>query len=93
MVTTTDQRPHREATQPAARAEDNSLDEQHAGISELMFPVTDQDQSAGSGQSHVANAAQDERERCISVAAYLRAELGDWLEAEKEEDSAEFDLN
>lgn len=77
MATPTHQRPHREATSPAANVEHNTLDEQ----------------SAECGQSHVANAPQDDRERCISVAAYLRAELGDWLEEEKEEDSGGFDLN
>ena len=69
MATTTHQRPHSEATPPAAKVEDSdrTTDEQHAGISD--------------------------RERCISVAAYLRAELGDGLESEKEEDSGQFDLN
>jgi len=37
-----------------AKAEDNTLDEQHARISERTFPVTDNDQSADSGQSHVS---------------------------------------
>ncbi len=95
MGTMTRQSSRREARTPA-RVEDNSLDQQHAGISELTFPVTDNDQSAESGQSHVATATHDDRERRIAVAAYLRAErrgfapgaeLEDWLEAEKEEDA------
>ena len=87
--------PHREDTMPPAKVEDNTLDEQHAGIPEQTFPVTDNDQSTESGQSHVASAAHDDRERRIATAAYLRAErrgfkpgaeIEDWLEAEREED-------
>jgi hypothetical protein len=32
-------------TMPPAKVEDNTLDEQHAGISEKTFPVTDNDPS------------------------------------------------
>lgn len=62
MATMTRQRPDREATPPPAKVEDNTLDEQHAGIPKLAFPVTDIDQSTESGQSHVANAPHDDRE-------------------------------
>jgi Protein of unknown function (DUF2934) len=88
----TRQHPGREAAVLPAKVEDNTLDEQHAGISERTFPVTDKDQSTESGQSHVAAAPPDDRKRRIAIAAYLRAErrgfapgseLEDWLEAEK----------
>ena len=96
MATTTRERSHREAAANPATAEDNTLDEQHGGIPEGMFAVTHNDRSADSGQSHVAIAPDDDRQRRIAVAAYLRAErrgfmpgaeLDDWLEAEKEEDA------
>jgi hypothetical protein len=98
MSQMTRQRRQRESAPPPAKVEDNTLDEQHAGISERTFPVTDNDQSAESGQSHVGNAPRRDRdrERRIAVAAYLRAErrgfapgaeLEDWLDAEKEVDS------
>jgi hypothetical protein len=96
MATVTRQHSRREAAPLPVKVEDNTLDEQHAGIGERTFPVTDNDQSAESGQSHVASAAGDEREQRIAIAAYLRAErrgfvagaeLEDWLEAEKEEKS------
>ena len=89
-------RPDFQAPTPPAKVEDNTLDEQHAGIGERAFPVTDNDQSAESGQSHVADGRADDRQRRIAVKAYLRAErrgfgpgaeLKDWLEAEQEEDS------
>jgi hypothetical protein len=95
MATTT-QRPERKATPPPAKVEDNTLDEQHAGLPDLTFPVTDIDQSSEGGQSHVASATHDDRERRIARAAYLRAErrgfapggeLEDWLAAENEENS------
>jgi hypothetical protein len=72
------------------------LDEQHAGIPERTFPVNDDDQSPDSGQSHVAEVSRADRDRRMAVTAYLRAErrgfipgaeLEDWLEAEKDEDS------
>ena len=96
MATMTRQRPDREATPLPAKVEDNTLDEQHAGIPKLTFPVTDNDQSSESGQSHVVSAPHDDRERRIALAAYLRAErrgfvpgaeLEDWLAAENEDDS------
>ena len=95
-MATTPTRPDFQAPTPPAKVEDNTLDEQHAGIGERTFPVTDNDQSAESGQAHVADAGADNRLRRIAVKAYLRAErrgfgpgaeLQDWLEAEKEEDS------
>ncbi len=96
MATMTGPPPDREATMPVAKVEDNTLDEQHAGIPKHTFPVTDNDQSAESGQSHVTTAPADDRQRRIARAAYLRAErrgfapgaeLEDWLEAEKEDGS------
>jgi hypothetical protein len=96
MATMTRQRPNRETAPLPAKVEDNTLDEQHAGISARTFPVTDNDQSSEGGQAHVANAPDDDRERRIAAKAYLRAErrgfapggeLDDWLEAEKEENS------
>ena len=95
MATPT-RRPDYDSAPPPAKVEDNTLDEQHAGLPELTFPVTDNDQSAESGQSHVSDAPREHREDRIAVAAYLRAarrgfapgaELEDWLAAEKEEDS------
>jgi hypothetical protein len=92
----THQRPDFEATPLPAKVEDHTLDEQHAGIPKRTFPVTDNDQSAESGQSHVASAADDDRERRTALAAYLRAEgrgfvpgaeLEDWLAAESEDDA------
>jgi hypothetical protein len=92
----TRQRPEAEIAPPPAKVEDNTLDEQHAGIGERTFPVTDNDQSAESGQSHVRSTPAGDRERRIAVAAYLRAErrgfapgaeLEDWLDAERELDS------
>ena len=61
MATMTRQRPSREATPLPAKVEDNTLDEQHAGIPKLTFPVTDNDQSTESGQSHVARAPVERR--------------------------------
>jgi hypothetical protein len=96
MTTPARQGPRREAAPLPSKVEDNTLDEQHAGIPERTFPVTDNDQSPDSGQSHVANAPHADRQRRIAVAAYLRAErrgfapgaeLEDWLEAEREDDS------
>lgn len=58
MATMTSERPDREAAPLPAKVEDNTLDEQHAGIPERKFPVTDNDQSAESGQSHVADTRQ-----------------------------------
>jgi hypothetical protein len=95
IMATTTTRPDYQAPTPPAKVEDNTLDEQHAGLGERTFPVTDNDQSAESGQSHAADADAEERQRRIAVKAYLRAErrgfnpgaeLDDWLEAEKEED-------
>jgi hypothetical protein len=95
MATVTRERAQREAA-PPAKAADNTLDEQHAGIPEREFPVDDNDQSPNSGQAHVADAGMGDRECRIAEAAYFRAErrgfvpgkeLDDWLEAEKEEDS------
>ncbi len=63
MATTTGPRPDRAATTPVAKVEDNTLDEQHAGIPEHTFPVTDNDQSAESGQSHVTAPSADDRKR------------------------------
>ena len=94
MATMTRQRSQREAAMPPAKVEDNTLDEQHAGISERTFPVTDNDQSTEDGQSHVATAPHGDRAHRIAIAAYLRAErrgftpgaeLEDWLEAERKE--------
>lgn len=62
MATTTPRNPHHEAAPlPPAKVEDNTLDEQHAGIEELEFPVTDNDQSTESGQAHVASKPRDDR--------------------------------
>ena len=86
----------RQIPSPVPKVEDNTLDEQHAGIGEREFPVTDNEQSTEGGQAHVAPSSREERERRIAVAAYLRAErrgfrsgseLEDWLEAERDEDS------
>lgn len=99
MATVRQQPIRRESTPLPAKVEDNTLDEQHAGIGEREFPVTDNDQSAESGQSHVADSRND-RWRRIAAAAYLRAErrgfapgveLDDWLDAEKEEDARSSD--
>jgi hypothetical protein len=88
--------PRRDPPLPPAKVEDNTLDEQHAGIPELSFPITDNDQSAEGGQSHVDASPREDRQRRIALTAYLRAErrgfapgheLDDWLEAEKEEES------
>ena len=96
MSTMTRQRPEPESSAAPAKVEDNTLDEQHAGIGERTFPVTDNDQSTESGQSHVRSGPRGDRERRIAVAAYLRAErrgfapgaeLEDWLDAENEVDS------
>jgi hypothetical protein len=98
MATTTprSQRPDREAPPPPAKVEDNTLDEQHAGLSDRTFPVTDNDQGSEGGQAHVASATGDDRKGRIARAAYLRAErrgfapgaeLEDWLAAEEEENS------
>ena len=96
MSTMTRQRLEAEIAPSPAKVEDNTLDEQHAGIGERKFPVTDNDQSAERGQSHVGSESQGDRERRIAVAAYLRAErrgfapgaeLEDWLDAENEVDS------
>jgi len=78
---------------PVSKIEDNTLDEQHAGIGERELPLTDNDQSSEGGQAHVAPGPDPDRERRIAIAAYLRAErrgfapgseLEDWLEAEKD---------
>ena len=96
MATTTRERPDREAAPLPPKVEDNTLDEQHAGIPELTFPVTDNDQSSESGQSHVGSANRGDRDGRIALAAYLLAErrgfvpgaeLDDWLAAEQEENS------
>lgn len=96
MATMTRQRTGRETQPPPAKVEDNTLDQQHAGIPERTFPTTDNDQSTQSGQSHVTTESQDDRHHRISVGAYLRAqrrgfvpgaELEDWLAAERDEDS------
>lgn len=54
MATVTGIRPDRESPLPPAKVEDNTLDEQHAGLAEKELPVTDNDQSSEGGQSHVA---------------------------------------
>jgi len=96
MVTTQRQRAPSAAPPPVSKVEDNTLDEQHAGIDEREFPVSDNDQSTEDGQAHVAPSSDEDRRRRIATAAYLRAErrgflpgaeLEDWLEAEKDEDS------
>jgi hypothetical protein len=96
MVTEQRQQARREAPPPVSQLEDNTLDEQHAGIGEREFPVTDNEQSTEGGQAHVNPNSHDERERRIALAAYLRAErrdfapgseLEDWLQAERDEDS------
>jgi hypothetical protein len=69
MATTT-QRSDRRATPPPAKVEDNTLDE-HAGLSDLTFPVTDNDQSSEGGQSHVAT--HEDRQGRVARAACLRA--------------------
>ena len=60
-MATSKRRPDTEAAPSPAKVEDNTLDEQHAGITERTFPVTDNDQSAQSGQSHVADAPPSPR--------------------------------
>ena len=97
MATVTRQPSPGAAKPRPANLEDNTLDEQHAGIGEREFPSTDNDESADAGQSHVADpACDDDRQRRIAKAAYLRAErrgfeaggeLEDWLEAERDEKS------
>ena len=96
MVTGQRQQGSREAPPPVSPVEDNTLDEQHAGIGERELPITDNDQNAEGGQAHSAPGSREERERRIAIAAYLRAErrgfapgfeLEDWLEAERDEDS------
>ena len=96
MATSTRPGPDREAGTPPPKVEDNTLDEQHAGLPHVTFPVTDNDQSSEGGQSHVAADAASDRNTRIARRAYLRAErrgfahgaeLDDWLEAEREEDS------
>ena len=96
MATGQRQQASRAAAPPISKVEDNTLDEQHAGIGEREFPLTDNDQSTESGQAHVTARSDGDRERRIAIAAYLRAErrgfapgyeLQDWLDAEKEEDS------
>jgi hypothetical protein len=96
MATGQRQQARREAPPPVSRVEDNTLDEQHAGIGEREFPLTDNDQSTEQGQAHVATNSREARERRIAIAAYLRAErrgfmpgseLEDWLEAERDEDA------
>jgi hypothetical protein len=78
------------------KVEDNTLDEQHAGIPTLDFPVTDNDACEELGQAPVAESASEARQRRIARAAYLRAqargfapgeELQDWLQAERECDA------
>jgi hypothetical protein len=68
IMATVTRPPDRKDAMPPAKVEDNTLDEQHAGIPEITFPVTDNDQSSESGQTHVANAAHDDRERRIATA-------------------------
>jgi hypothetical protein len=63
MATSTRQHSTKKSALPAPKVEDNTLDEQHAGISEVEFPITDNDQSTEEGQSHVATASGDDRER------------------------------
>jgi hypothetical protein len=93
MATVRQEHGRRAAPPPVSKVEDNTLDEQHAGIGERDFPVTDNNQSTEGGQAHVAPHADADRERRIAIAAYLRAErrgfapgleLEDWLEAEKD---------
>jgi hypothetical protein len=93
MATARQEQGRRVTAPPVSKVEDNTLDEQHAGIGERDFPVTDNDQSTEGGQAHVAPKADADRERRIAIAAYLRAEqrgfapgseLEDWLEAEKD---------
>jgi hypothetical protein len=62
-MTTSKRGPDPEAAPSPAKVEDNTLDEQHAGIAERTFPVTDNDQSAESGQSHVADATPSQRKK------------------------------
>jgi len=96
MVTTQRQHAPSAAPPPVSKVEDNTLDEQHAGIGEREFPVSDNDQSTEDGQAHVGPSSDDDRRRGIATAAYLRSkrrgflpgsELEDWLEAENDEDS------
>jgi hypothetical protein len=79
---------------PPPKVEDNTLDEQHAGLDQADFPVTDNDD--GTVPSSDAGSKRSDRWRRIAVAAYLRAEkrgftggaeLEDWLAAEREIDS------
>lgn len=54
----------RPSSPPVAKVEDNTLDEQHAGIGEREFPVTDNDQATENGQSHVVqDRAKSERSK------------------------------
>jgi hypothetical protein len=62
-MATSKRRPDHEAAPSPAKVEDNTLDEQHAGITERKFPVTDNDQSAESGQSHVADAPPSQQKK------------------------------
>lgn len=63
MVTGQREQANREAPPPVAKVEDNTLDEQHAGIGKREFPVTDNDQSRDDGQAHVPPSPTQERER------------------------------
>jgi hypothetical protein len=84
---------------PPPKVEDNTLDEQHAGIEKVELPVTDNDLGTGeSAQTHVRGGSSEERRRRIEFAAYLRAqgrgfapgsELDDWLAAEREAEQGE----
>jgi hypothetical protein len=62
-MTASKRRPDQQPVPTPAKVEDNTLDEQHAGITERTFPVTDNDQSAQSGQSHVADAPPSPRRK------------------------------
>ena len=45
---------------PPPKVEDNTLDEQHAGIEPVQLPVTDNDEGPGEkSQSHVKGAGTD----------------------------------
>ena len=96
MTTMRRQHPNREASRFPPRLRTTPWMSSTPGFAKRTFPVTDNDQSSESGQSHVVSAPHDDREHRIALAAYLRAErrgfvpgaeLEDWLAAENEDDS------
>jgi hypothetical protein len=67
-----------------------------AWVDAAKIALGERGQSTEDGQAHVAPSSDEDRKRRIATAAYLRserrgflpgAELEDWLEAEKDEDS------